>query len=477
MKVLPSILMLALCLPLSAMAGAGEGATSSGGADVVVKANGKIQIADPYSTDLRSHIIELGLQAQTFEQIAPPEVQAEMVRIARLVNAYGETRAVDENTFIALQIRDAKNKYYFTDQIPALPECQEKLTYDRLPSGARTEQVACTSGRDTLIVRALYDGLVSREKALLLAHEGMRRLPKTMHAWIPHVSNGLGAALEIAERQASASRDELLAQPLPGRQVALLTRLYEGVMSTGLAQKEQKSQAFDDEYPSEISRRGGALVSKRVKSVHPSAYLGVGLFVPPRATVEENVFVVNSTVGFNLRDGDEVILRKDASVRSSQFWLMCGYDGWHSPSAPCQAILGEGVAVSDSSITRLWARKPGAKVSAARVKTWGLLLDENSQVSDIEVETRGGALQLEANAELARFKGVLFISDGSLLKDFLTGLLTLRTGVSGLVVKAGVKLDFNGEIVCESGRNHFISKTMFEDVRSEQDVRAICAKP
>ena len=449
-----------------------DGGTSSGGADALVHPDGKVQIADPYSTDLRSTIIELGLKAQTYDEITSPEVRLEMARIEKLLTAFGEKAGYNDrkNPFVSRQISHTKNKYYFADQIPVLPECQEKLTYDRLPSGATIEQVACTVGRDTLIVKRLFDGLVDREKALLLSHEGMRRLPKQLHAWIPHVSNGLGAALQIQDSQATLADEELSNALLNGRQVALLTRLYEGVMSTGLSDEAGAPKNYDGDFPSEITPRGGALVSKKSK-ISPSAYLGVGFFLPANSVVEANVIIANSTL-YIKRD---LNVSKNVRVRGSEFYVSCGWSGWHSESTPCRSILGEGLMIRNSHVRSLWAEEADTRITDSQIKGH-LIAEKGAVVEEARLESKGGVLTLETNARLSRVNDANFTQDVALFSGFFEGIFTGRAGYSSFVIKAGVEIDLKNEGVCPSGRNHFFSKEMWADLRSQADLLRTCAK-
>lgn len=334
MKNLLSILLLSATLlcPQALQAAKGGGSLDGGGADVIFLPNAsddRVRLADPWLK------VEAPADATLCsEQVTMPEkLKNELKRIHDLFRIYGN----DSNTkFIEERVLGPSIRYCLVDRLPERKSCQNRMDYN-LPPGAQIQQVACTEGRYTWIVKNLLPQLSIRQQALIYVHEGLRRT-NTSEGLIAQVTDGLAILLEQLNLQFAGTHSKINAALKE-----TILEMNKAIVLAGISSIDPRSinldeiEKINDKW--KVSDGGGLIFNGA--TIAPTAYIGAGSAIKPEARIGEGSFIIGSDIksGFTGRNakiiastvhlaggtGDSVVIQNSnitlsaLNVRTSDF--------------------------------------------------------------------------------------------------------------------------------------------------------------
>lgn len=315
-------------LAIPAMAGDADG----GGGDVFLgKFNDQVILADY----LYSRVPELSSQDKLPEEIIP-----EINRIGFLLSWLGAK--IDDEYIKDHQIKwtstvpqiitdnvlDPGIRYHFVDKLPDIEQCQISKEEQDLPFGTKI-RVACSLFNDTWILKAITEKkdikITLGDFAMLLVHEGFRRIPNMTTGSIRAITTGLNTARIYLNSQLAGDRSEL---PQSARYE--IQTAFEAIQYLGLSRFE-KEIAVEVSRKYAISKNGGILL--RDSEIADTNFFGIGSFLKDlttlgtdntflgsnicwyaKCTIGTRVKVVNSEVHQNLYQQD---LGNDISIVDS----------------------------------------------------------------------------------------------------------------------------------------------------------------
>jgi hypothetical protein len=163
-----SVIQMINILPFKAFAGGNAG----GGNDVIIHADGQRESADP------NGILVLSTPL-TYEKAFSQELKDkfENVLVGVVLRGYDFAAVSEISVKISDLVKNPNIEYYLVDQLPNIPDCKRTVAYYGLRQADSVERYACTEGVRTYIVPEFFNSnLPLNHKAVILAHEGVRRL-------------------------------------------------------------------------------------------------------------------------------------------------------------------------------------------------------------------------------------------------------------------------------------------------------------
>lgn len=353
-------------------------------ADVIVLPDDSVVLADPFIDAVATQegggpLLQL-LNPRIYQTIAlykkvsmtAPFVSDEANKMFdRLLNKRTDLR------FYGLDSAEEMNKYCFGG----------KPVY-KIPSGASVQQVACTKGTDTFIVKPLFLKLNIRDQAMLLIHERLTTITDD-RGWINFVAvarftNGLNTFLKIYDEQGRREFRELTDLEKDN--------LYNYYIAVFEIQNRNADYGTINTFNWKVHKNGGGVVHVGA-FVDPTAFISLNSVVADKSDIHAGAKVINltfsgnnnprfapsTTLGenssmnnVNLVNVKKVLIGSNTTVTASHLEAMI-------------ANLGDNVSVHDSTI---WANsfifKNGVNLKRVQIRYFNtdLTIAENEQASD-----------------------------------------------------------------------------------------------
>lgn len=486
MKTLFTLTLALLLSSQALLAAKGGGSLDGGGADVVLL---------PHTGDDSARLADPWLKAETPvnkelcpEHVSmPSQLQNELKRINGLLRRYGND---DKANFVEKRVLNPEIHYCFVDQLPTRKSCQNRMEYAKLPSGAEVQQVACTEGRYTWIVKNLVSKMSVREQALLYVHEGLRRT-KTEASLIAQVTDGLAILLRELNNQFAG-----VYNTLNNDEKFTILEMNKAIVLAGMTSKDPST--LDNDTIEELNdtwtlTNGGGLIDKNALPISPSVYIGVGSILKHGSSIGENSVLIASSlwgavgskakiISSDISLGMRVGLAGDnLFINNSKVTLLLGLYStqkhypliannvkilnstveWHAPNLNYteEAIINANTVIQDSSITaRNVDFKIGAnvKVLNSRVNNVFSLADrftlENSILSNENINGVNKILTSEdtkiLNSQITNFAGTLTIGKQVILENIREAKLQPSSISESIAIPDGVKIEGGSLPVC-----------------------------
>ncbi len=283
-KRLMSTCLIALQLTIfSAAAFAGKkGGMDGGGGDALIHtATGEVvSLADPLANE----------PAQGRRIVFSKAVKEELEKVIRHAEGY----FFAPKDFDALTSED-NVIYLVTDELPANEICQERIKYKEPGEGYNIVAAACTAGKRTWIKKSIYDQLSKmsskRELALLLTHEGLRRVPGLSHSDLTTITNGLRETLALYDRQLAGDFTKISEE-----QKDIITTMMESILLNSLSGLNLK--AAKNILERFVVTDYGGLVHNE-SFIDESAVVGAGSQVKENVNTGKDVKLLGSIFTYN----------------------------------------------------------------------------------------------------------------------------------------------------------------------------------
>lgn len=349
--------------PAFTWAGHGGGTDVGGGGNVVVLPDDSVHLADPYIVrpnpdavhpfsdfrpELRGEVEFIGrllvrLGAAVDETVSakipghnPTDEEKRQTRVSRYVMRDAQAK------FIAMNVESPITEYVFIERdkngVAQFPSsCQPVGDVGPVPDGYRVQEIGCTKGPTTYLIKDLFLGLSVREQALSIIHERMHGLIRDFpHHFVTDVTQGLGILLELANQQRAGKRSALTES-----QRAFLKGTLKAIGVTGLAEGAPGSEwEFWQNW--EVATGGG--IYHKSAQLDPSAYIGVGGMLGEGGIMGPNSALINSTCYLAVCD-----LRDEATVIDSIIAPSISNKEFDFDSRQFVAVFGKRTSVTGAS--------------------------------------------------------------------------------------------------------------------------------
>lgn len=257
-----------------------------------------------------------------------------------------------------------------------------------IPSGASVQQVACTKGTDTFIVKPLFLKLSIRDQAMLLIHERLTTITDD-RGWINFVAvarytNGLNTFLKIYDEQARREYRELTDLEKDN--------LYNYYIALLEIQNRNADYGNISTFNWKVHKNGGGLVHVGA-FVDPTAFVSLNSVVTDKSEIKTDAKVINLMFrGDNdARYAPALILGENTTINNLDLYnvkkVLVGVNTTITNTVVDseQVNAGDNVLVGDSWIAaKTITLKNGVNVKRSQIAYQGkdLLIADNEQVSD-----------------------------------------------------------------------------------------------
>jgi len=378
-----SVLVVAAFISTSVFAGL-TGPKLSTRADVIVLPDDTVVLADPF------------IDAPATQQGGGPLLQLLNPRIYQTIALYKKVsltaafvsndasemfdRLLNKRTdlrFYGLNSAEEMNRYCFGG----------KPVYT-IPSGASVQQVACTKGTDTFIVKPLFLKLSIRDQAMLLIHERLTTITDD-RGWINFVAvarytTGLNTFLKIYDEQARREYRELTDLEKDN--------LYNYYVALLEIHNRNADYGNISTFNWKIHKNGGGLIHVGA-FVDPSAFVSLNSVIADKSEIQAGAKVINLTYkGDNdTRYAPPMVLGENSSMISVNLNnvqnVLIGTNSKFTAVFIDSALVnvGDNVSVNDSGIfAKTLILKNGVNLKRSQVtyQYRDLMIAENEQVSD-----------------------------------------------------------------------------------------------
>lgn len=474
------------------------GSMVGGGGDTLINkdSGAVISIADPMAL----------LTAQGKRTQIPQVVRDELEKTKKVAEAY----FFSTSTFDSLT-SESNVDYRLIDEIPNTEICQERIKYTNTDSNLEISQAACTSGNKTWLKKSIYEELLKnpskRELALLLVHEGLRRVPNITNEDLVSITNGLRVALAEYDKQSSGEMVKL-----EDNQKSAIVSMLESVLLNGLQEGSNMNSNKHNLDTFEVSDYGG-LIAKNAK-VDESAIIGAGSIVREYAHIASNVEMIGSLydggiklkkctgytydtciIPLEIPENVKLInsrinlyspqsLSKNTLIENSsvKIYEKLGENAQIKNSKVEVFNIGSNAKILNSTVGTISEAGDNLKIISSNLNTFngGLRVGSNFLVenSTVKFATKGSGYirEIPNNVSMKNIKNANFISSGN-ENDLLAAVSLGRLSNGKMAFPEGFSLDFGGKLVCNNNEYEdvFLTGESHKKIKSQNDLLKYCS--
>jgi hypothetical protein len=424
------------------------GAIAGGGGDTLVnKETGEIiSIADPMASESK----------QGKRILLPQVLKDELTKISNIAASY----YFYNYRFNYLTSNDTA-VYILVDELPSTDICQERIKY-KSTNGTDLEisPTACTSGKTTWIKKSDYEKLLKkdskRELALLIVHEGLRRVQNLSSDDLVAITNGLRVALNAFDSQSIGKMT-----PLKAEETTALSAMVESILYNGLAWQDgveylklanQMVQDF------EVTDLGG--VVEKGATVQPTAKIGAGVRINSKSTVGSNVKMAGSLITYAGRYLEENSAKIGNNVNLNNSILHFSLDG---------EIATDSIIIKSNVYVQ---RKFGKnlRIINSTLKVDNVDNDVSIIASNVQgkIDVKEDTLIKNSSLTFEPYEQTTILGKNLSLINFNDALFKIKSQGFGGMLKGGFKsskiefvdglaLDLDGASLCEGGTSNKFS--------------------
>lgn len=369
--------LLAVLVLTSSLAWAGNEA--GGGGDVVVLPNGQVVLADPFLDTSAPQPDSMPKRVSL-----DPLLRAQTDAYTKLVVELTDDFIVQPNDAIKLfqELPKAKGEVVFY----TVADAQELNTFCasggrkayQLPGTHKIEQVACTSGKNTFLIRSLFSRMSLQHQALLLFHERMTTLIDQFgdknYVAIAKITSGLSTIASVVYEQQQGNF-----RVLTPNEVGAITGFYSGLVEL---EKRNEDITAEDFSGWRVHSNGGGLIMGE-SEIPESAFVSALSSIGPRVSLGERVQVLSSTLVFNRKESSGLIeVADDCKISKSSITM--------------QSQIGARTTIKNSSLDNSFVQ---TGYSLGLPSKGSIVLGEDSLIENTRII---GAARLGARAKVQR---------------------------------------------------------------------------
>lgn len=408
----------------------GGGVIVGGGGDVVIGKDGSAMLADQY--------ISKKQMGKRFNLSEPLLKELEFVN--KILMTYG----ADKKLLSKITSNDSVD-YRMTPEIPVLNECTYRFEYKDLSAlGLRVTQAACTVGEITWFKDDVFKILSYREQALLIIHEGLRRIDHMSDDDIAAVTNGLRLALNKFSQQGRGDLTSLSVE-----EVEALNSMFETIYFQGLSystgQKVSVAYAKYHMKYFKITDFGGVVHNDIV--ISKDAKIGVGAQLHYGDKVGEDSALLGSLINVE----NKIDIGKHVKIVNSSFTEIVDYKNYlkgDSSKTMKDFIIKDNNEIVSSVLCPVEMDEKGRLVNVVLVYASepSFKIGQNVVMENLSLNSEG-RVEIQNGVELLNFSSAVV---GSRVR----GVMELLSS-GAFIFKANTKIDLDNKSVCQFKKNSF----------------------